>query len=535
MKQQELIEVATRIDKALAANKLSQAKQLAKKLVSANRSAGLAYLGVVALREEKLDECERVLLESYSINNAQNLALANLIPLYMKKRDFGKAIAYGEQAFARMPQNKSVTINYAAALLQEQQYTKVIEILNPLLDLEKPNVSIVSGLISAYRSTFRYDKAKELLAIADTHFPDHQDVARLKADTFAESDPFAALESFKRALEIRPDNVPTLWNMSLVQLRTGDFNGGWINYDHGLSHEVGKIGRPLPKLFQGTPVITDLKNLDKEKWTFATCEQGIGDQILFLGSLPQLHADFPKLALICERRMAPILARSFPAIPMYEYGLGPMLAYNPSIVNGIVPIGSIQKYYRNSREAYLEHRQAYLVPNAGKVERYRDALLQKVGGRKLIGFSWKGGYWERSQKTKTLEIELWDPLFQEHPDCIFVCLQYGEVAKEKEYLTKKYKNVRFIDGIDFKKDLDSWHALACACHEIVSVSTALVHFAGASGVRIHLLLSEKGAPFIWQLEGEEAICYPNVSIYRKRVEQTASDFFNGVARKMRAI
>jgi len=535
MNEQELKQIAKQIDQALTANKLGQARKLAMTLIPANRSAGLAYLGLIALREDKLDEAERVLLEAYSLNNSQTLALANLIPLYVKRRDFKKAVAYGEQAYARVPKNKSIVINYASALLQEQQYQKVIEILEPLFDANQPNASILSGLISAYRSAFNYDKAIELLAIADEHFADHPDIARLKADTFAESDPVAALRSFERALEIKPNNIATRWNMSLVQLRLGRFKDGWINYDNGLKDEVGKIGRPLPKLFKDVPVILDLDKLDKEKWTFAVCEQGIGDQVLFLGVLPQLHADFPKLALICERRMAPILGRSFPKIPIYEYGIGPMLASNQIWINGIVPIGSMQKEYRSSRGAYLEHRQAYLVPHPKKVEKYREILLNKTGGRKLIGFSWKGGFWERSQKTKTLEIELWDPLFAGHPDCVFVCLQYGDTTKEKAYLAAKFKNVRFIDGIDFKKDLDSWHALACACDEIVSVSTALVHFAGASGTKIHLLLSEKGAPFIWQLEGAEAICYPNVSIYRKQVGETASDFFNSVAESMRAL
>ena len=85
--------------------------------------------------------------------------------------------------------------------------------------------------------------------------------------------------------------------------------------------------------------------------------------------------------------------------------------------------------------------------------------------------------------------------------------------------------------LDFKKDLDGWLALACACDDIISVSTALVHFAGAAGRSVHLLLSDRGAPVIWGLEGEESIAYPDIKIYRKKSAETTELFFEGVAVK----
>lgn len=162
------------------------------------------------------------------------------------------------------------------------------------------------------------------------------------------------------------------------------------------------------------------------------------------------------------------------------------------------------------------------------MSKFRDVLLKKTGARHIIGFSWKGGYWERAQKTKTLDIELWDPIFR-RDDVIFVSLQYGDVSREKEFLAARYKNIRWIDGLDFKKDLDGWFALICACDDIISVSTALVHFAGAAGRSVHLLLSERGAPFIWGLHDSFSIAYLDIKIYRKTLSQSNEDFFESVA------
>lgn len=530
MKQNELVKMASEADEALKANNLDKAEQIAEALTRYNRSAGLAYKGVVALRRERYDQAEEWLLESFQLNAKQHLALANLIPVYIKKRDFKKAVAFGEQAYAVMQKNQSVCINYAAALLQEQCYSKALEILKPHHDPASPNVSVISGLISCYRSLFMKTEADELLSVAEEHFGDKHEIIRLKADTLAERSPQEALNAFEAALEKDPDNIATRWNMSLVQLRLGEFKDGWINYDNGLLPEVGKIGRPLPKLFEGAQRIVDMSQLDPQKWTYAVCEQGIGDQVLFLGVLRQFITEYSKTVLIAEKRMAPILKRSFPEIPVYPYGAGPFLASNSAICNGFVPIGSFQKKYRSSREDFITNRQVYLSPDQGKVAKFREILLQKAGAKKIVGFSWKGGYWERAQKTKTLDIELWDPIFK-RDDIIFVSLQYGEVEKEKAYLAERFKNIRWIDGLDFKKDLDGWFALSCACDDIVSVSTALVHFAGAAGRSIHLLLSDRGAPFIWGLEGDRSIAYPDIKIYRKQTSESPETFFEGVAAK----
>ena len=110
-----------------------------------------------------------------------------------------------------------------------------------------------------------------------------------------------------------------------------------------------------------------------------------------------------------------------------------------------------------------------------------------------------------------------------------LCGQVSHLCEN--YLSEKYKNVRWIDGLDFKKDLDGWFALICACDDIISVSTALVHFAGAAGRSVHLLLSDRGAPFIWGLQDDSSIAYPDIKIYRKRHDLTDDEFFDDVARR----
>ncbi|MBM3349568.1 MAG: hypothetical protein FJY58_07725 [Betaproteobacteria bacterium] len=529
---EDAIAISQQIDAHLKSENYGEAMIEAEKLVSMNRSPGLAYKGLVHLRKNELDFAEAALVESYQLNPKQHLALVNLIPVYLKKRDFKKAVAFGEEAYKIFPKNESVAINYAAALMQEQKYDQSLAIFNSLYDEKSPKLPILSGLISCYRSLFQTEKSDELLAFAERLFPDSQELVRLRADTFAERDPKNALSSFEKALKNSSDNVALKWNMSLVQLRLHKFDQGWSNYDNGLKPEVGKIGRPMPTLFNKSYMITDPNELDPMKWTIVVVEQGIGDQVLFFGCFREFLIDYPKTILISEKRMRSILSRSFSSCLLYPYGFGPLIDGNIRNTNGFIPLGCIQKKYRPSVDSYISNQTPYLIPDQEKTEKYRSKLLQKTGNKQLVGISWKGGYWERAQKTKTLELDYWESILQ-LKDYIFVSLQYGDVEREKNRMQGRYENLKWIDGIDFKADLDSWFALACACDRVVSVSTALVHFVGAAGKKVDLLLSDRGAPFIWGLEEKKAIAYRDITIHRKTPEVTIQEFFKSVANRIK--
>ena len=52
------------------------------------------------------------------------------------------------------------------------------------------------------------------------------------------------------------------------------------------------------------------------------------------------------------------------------------------------------------------------------------------------------------------------------------------------YLREKKHDLIVFPELDFKVHIDDWVAIAGACDGIISVSTALVHFAGAIGQKV---------------------------------------------------
>ena len=54
--------------------------------------------------------------------------------------------------------------------------------------------------------------------------------------------------------------------------------------------------------------------------------------------------------------------------------------------------------------------------------------------------------------------------------------------------------------LDFKVHIDDWVALLAACDGIVSVSTALVHFAGAVGQKVAVVMPGKARTMAFRIE-----------------------------------
>jgi ADP-heptose:LPS heptosyltransferase len=83
--------------------------------------------------------------------------------------------------------------------------------------------------------------------------------------------------------------------------------------------------------------------------------------------------------------------------------------------------------------------------------------------------------------------------------------------------------------LDFKKDLDDWLAIAAACDGILSVSTALVHFAGACGQRVGVIMPEPQGPWILGTDDEWHLTYPEVHIFRRNTGESVKQLIDRVS------
>ena len=195
--------------------------------------------------------------------------------------------------------------------------------------------------------------------------------------------------------------------------------------------------------------------------------------------------------------------------------------------NGYIPLGSIPRRHRKDVESYKKHRVPFLRANKELYEKYRSHLKKLANGRPIIGISWKGGYWQIQRKTKELELSNWEPIFKRK--ALYVNLQYGDISEEINYLKTKNYDLVMFPKLDFKVHIDDWVAIAGACDGIISISTALVHFAGAIGQKVAVVMPGKQGPWHLGLDDTESMAYKNVKIYRPTQQESIEKLIERVS------
>ncbi len=480
--------------------------------------------------EEKLaEDLMRQALREPDVKLSINRNLAGMLINQGRMRE---ALPFAEIAYKQDKKDIKAAQLFLNCLLDLGKAELVLKETEEILkDFPEDKVVLVSRA-SALRSSMNENAARQELDKLIDQFPDEPVIHRIKADLLGDKSTLEALPYYESALSLsietkgKPD--PAIqWNMSLHLLRARDLERGWECWEQGFHPIVGTMGRNLPKRINVMPRADDGRKIDKDKWTIVCAEQGIGDQILFMHSMNEAIEELGKVLYITEKRLYPIIKRSFPNMEVGAQGVTYDWTRNSLKKNGYIPLGSIPRRHRKTVDSYKKHRVPYLKANKQLYEKYKARLMELAKGRPIIGVSWKGGYWQIQRKTKMLELENWNPIFKKN--ALYVNLQYGNINAELSYLKEQNHHLVVFPELDFTVHLDDWVAIAGACDGIISVSTALVHFAGAIGQKVAVVMPGEQGPWHLGLNDTESMAYKNVKIFRPTKKESLPELIERVS------
>lgn len=349
--------------------------------------------------------------------------------------------------------------------------------------------------------------------------PDDPDALTVRGDILIDLERFdEAIAVFDRVIGCDPSApaaVTARWNKSFVCLGLGRLEEGWALYDNRWISAIGLVPRPYPQ----------------PRWTGGAVdgtllvwgEQGLGDEIIHSGMLPDVVDRVARVAVEVEPRLVPLFSRSFPGVTVI--GMQGELAPGPFAAQ--VPIGSLGQLFRNSWQSFPKRRRGYLLADASRSESLRARLAND--GCRVIGLSWVskapiGG------AQKSARLADFAALFQ-LPGCRFVDLQYGDTGAERVELERVHGvRVERLDDIDNTNDLDGLAALICACDAVVTVSNTTAHLAGALGRPTWVMVpSGQARIWYWFRDRNDSPWYPRVQVRRQLRGQPWSDLIRGVA------
>jgi len=341
------------------------------------------------------------------------------------------------------------------------------------------------------------------------------------------SSSYALTGNFSSALYLtKKYKLPTMiavWDA----LNKGDFDSAWSAYRSSPNHKV-RPNPPLPELEKSTI---------KGKSILVFRDQGIGDEIMYLGCLSDLLECQPKKVIIeCSPRIEYFLKRSFPSVELI-----PVDPSDKSIsefswlaercdIDACIRTSFLPSIFRKNRQSFMKSRSSgYLLPNQSlsKLWRGRLSVLPK---KYKVGFAWKGGVnFKRGIHHENLH--LLQHIFN-ITDIAWVNMQYGDIEFEKRFFKDTFNTqIHTWNDIDYTNDLEHIGALAGELDLIIQINNTSLHLAGATGSNVWAMLLHGSFDARWFLTEDpyECLWYPNVRLFRQNENQTLESLIKTVA------
>ncbi|MCG5238500.1 tetratricopeptide repeat protein [Azospirillum doebereinerae] len=332
----------------------------------------------------------------------------------------------------------------------------------------------------------------------------------------------AALRWCDRALAVSPGLPGAAFNGGILRLMRGMLEVGWDGYDRRFdTRDVGGAAR-LP----GGPVWTGDDPAGRRVLVWR--EQGIGDEMMFAGCLPDLIARAGHVVVECDRRLVPLYARSFP-----QATVRPAPGRPDTPAEGVdchVAAGSLPRFLRRSL-ADFSPEPGCLRADGGAVAAWRRRVAA-LGSGLAVGVAWRSGQLDPDRMPDYTRLEDWGPVLAV-PGVVFVNLQYGDCAEELAAAQRRFGvSPHAFADLDLRNDLDGGAALTSALDLVIAPATSTGELAGALGVPVWRL----GRRGDWTGLGTGVRpWFPSMRVFPTRDGEQVADLLPAVAGVLRRL
>ena len=306
-----------------------------------------------------------------------------------------------------------------------------------------------------------------------------------------------AVACHERALTLKPELSEARYNLGLAQLQQGDFASGWHNFE---------------SRWQSKDFLTPMRAYTQPRWTGERLaskrlliwgEQGVGDEIMFAGLIPDVIRTGNRCVLDCDARLKLLFARSFPGVDVIS-GQVPELDFAAHL-----PSGSLPGMFRPASAAFAATTSPYLIADPVEREQFRTRYHD---GRKLVGLAWHTKN-RSTGRHRSIDLSSFGPLFA-RPDLQWISLQYGDHDDLQSQAATANAPILIDRSVDQFANLDTFAAQIAALDMVVTIDNSTAHLAGALGVPTLVLL-----PFVsdwrWLQAREDSPWYPTLRLFRQ--------------------
>jgi len=501
--------------------RLDEAAGLIRQAIAIHKQGGAYYanLGTVLHAQGKTREAELLYRHALTLKPDSAEVHANLGNILQFQGAFAECIPYYERALALKPDSAETHNNMANALQEQGSINAAKAHYERALDLRPDYAEACYNLGNASHDQDKLEEAVAFYQRALALMPEYPEAFYNLGNVLREQGKVdEALVQFGKALALRPDYAQAGFGEALAQLLQGSFSVGWRNFERRWQ----SIDHDTPGRAYTQPAWTGEKLATGGLLVWA--EQGVGDEIMFAGLIPEVIQTGNRCILDCDPRLRPLFARSFPDV-LAVSGCGPGLQPELNIASHM-PTGSLPGLFRTSDEAFAATKSPYLFADPAATERLRARYSD---GKRLVGLAWH----TKNCKTgrfRSIDLARLRSLFA-NSDLSWVSLQYGDHDDLQSQAAAANAPLLIDRGVDQLTDMDLFAAQVAAMDLVITIDNSTAHLAGALGVPVWVLL-----PFApdwrWLLDREDSPWYPTMRLFR---QPKPGDWQSAVGRVNRAL
>jgi tetratricopeptide (TPR) repeat protein len=499
-----------------------------------NLAAAEANLGLLRQTQGKLPEAEAAYQRALGLVPANANVCFSLGNVFQLQGKMAEATECYTRALALELDHAELHFNWASALQAMGKMDEAAAHYLRAIEMKPDYAGAYGNLGCVLFSQGKLEESeahhKRALALNPALSGEHYNLANTLREL---NRPDEAIAEFERALALEPDNATVLYNLgqtlyckgerelattyyhkalavqpslgqarlslALEQLAQGDFANGWQSYEsRWLTVDAKPKLRAYPQPFWKGESLNEGRLLI---WR----EQGVGDEIMLAGLLPDVLGSGTRFIFECDPRLQPLFARSFPQVELI-----------PGRVNDSevafaahMPSGNLPGLYRTSAADFSRTVSPYLAADAEERKKLHEGYSD---GRKVIGLAW---YTKNPNmgRMRCIDPCMLAPLFA-RPDLRWVSLQYGNPDELEAQVAAVNAPILIDRSVDQLTAMDRFASQVAAMDLVITIDNSTAHLAGALGVPVWLLLPFS-ADWRWLLARSDSPWYPTMRIFRQ--------------------
>ena len=401
--------------------------------------------------------------------------------------------------------NRGVT-NFALKNIENaiSDYKKAISI-------DKKNYNAFFNLANLYKETDRFEESivnfNEAISINNKHYMAFHNRAVVKGLLFKFDD---AINDFNEALKINPEYSNSRFFKAITQLKKGDYENGWKNYEYRWE----TTNFPSPKRQFKQPCWNGTDNL-KDKIILIHGEQGLGDNIHFVRYFHLIKSKAKKAILQVDKKIVQLFKDT-------NFGSN-IFSNNEKLPNFDIhcPLLSLPFKFSTSIKN-IPSPNKYLFPNKDRIVMWKKTFDNQFLN---IGINWQASPNPDFDKGRSFKLKHFYDISSLDRIRLY-SLQKVNGLNQINQMDKDFK-LNTLNNFDEEAPFIDTAAIIENLDLVVTCDTSIAHLSGAIGKKTFLLL-QKNCEWRWLHDINHSPWYDSVRIYRQPSQGDWKSVFKNV-------